>query len=127
MNESVSDGHGTEFSVTGVQSGVSSVGEFLTRTAKGTFALIEVTVTNASQRSTKVFANQQSAKDAAGRRYEVDTAASVSAGREFSWIAEINPGISTELTLVFDIPPTAELKTVSLRASGGRPVVVALV
>lgn len=126
MRKPVSDGAFAQFEVTGVQTGLASVGDFLTESAQGVYVLIDVTITNTSSSPISFSLSQQVVRDAGGRAYQIDSSATVVANDNTSWITDINPGNSVHAVLVVDVPPTAVPASISLRASGGRPVTIAL-
>ena len=126
MRKPVSDGAFAQFEVTGVQTGLASVGDFLTESAQGVYVLIDVTITNTSRSPISFSLSQQVVRDAGGRAYQIDSSATVVANDNTSWITDINPGNSVHAVLVVDVPPTAVPASISLRASGGRPVTIAL-
>lgn len=122
----VSDGAFAQFEVTGTQTGITTIGEFLTENAQGVYTLIDVTVTNTSDRPISFSLSQQTVRDTAGRAYQLDDSATVIANDNTSWITDINPGNSVNAVLVVDMPTTSTPATIALRASGGRPVTIAL-
>lgn len=126
MRTPVSDGAFAQFEVTGTQTGIATLGEFLTEKAQGVYTLIDVTVTNTSDRPISFSLSQQTVRDTAGRAYQLDDSATVIANDNTSWITDINPGNSVNAVLVVDMPTTSTPATIALRASGGRPVTIAL-
>lgn len=126
MRTPVSDGAFAQFEVTGTQTGIATIGEFLTENAQGVYTLIDVTVTNTSDRPISFSLSQQTVRDTAGRAYQLDDSATVIANDNTSWITDINPGNSVHAVLVVDMPTTSTPATIALRASGGRPVTIAL-
>lgn len=61
MNTPVSDGAAGSSVVTSVETGIPSVGDYLTDTAQGAFTIITVTVTNTSNHSIDFNASEQHA------------------------------------------------------------------
>ncbi len=126
MNTPIADGTYATFSVSSVETGIPSVGDYLTDNAQGAFTIVTVSVTNTSTKPIRFTASQQHVRDANNRVFEVDSSATFTANDDASWINEINPGNSVTVRLVYDMPPNASPATISLRASGGRPIMVAL-
>ena len=127
MNTPISDGAAGSFVVSSVETGIPSVGEYLTDTAQGAFAIITVTVTNTSNHSIDFNASEQHVRDANNRVFRVDgSATSMASDGDAGWFNDINPGNSVTVRLVYDMPKDAVPATISLRASGGRPALVAL-
>ncbi|MDH3013852.1 DUF4352 domain-containing protein [Gordonia alkanivorans] len=127
MNTPVSDGAAGSFVVTSVETGIPSVGDYLTDTAQGAFTIITVTVTNTSNHSIDFNASEQHVRDASNRVFRVDgSATSLASDGDAGWFNDINPGNSVTVRLVFDMPRGTTPATIALRASGGRPALVAL-
>ena len=127
MNTPVSDGAAGNFVVTSVETGIPSVGDYLTDTAQGAFTIITVTVTNTSNHSIDFNASEQHVRDSSNRVFRVDgSATSLASDGDAGWFNDINPGNSVTVRLVFDMPAGTTPATIALRASGGRPALVAL-
>lgn len=126
MNNPIPDGGFATFTVDGLETGVPAVGEYFIETAQGIYTIITVTVSNTSNRSIRFTTSQQHVRDASNRQFQVDDAATFMANDDTSWVNEVNPGNSVTVRLVFDMPRGVAATTISLRASGGRPVSVAL-
>ncbi|MCX2966353.1 DUF4352 domain-containing protein [Gordonia aquimaris] len=122
----IPDGSFTTFTVLSVETGIASVGDFVSQPAQGEFAILTVTVANTSSHPITFRTSQQQVRDGGGRVFDVDGSATVFENDALSWNNEINPGNQITARLVFDMPAEVEPSTVSLRASGGRPVTVAL-
>ena len=109
-----------EFTVTGVKSGVPSVGDqYLGKQAQGQFVLVTVQVRNIGDKAQTVFGSDQHIYDASGRRFDADTAAGISTNGASSQVfdAPINPGNSVSGTLVFDVPTDTTPTTIELHDS----------
>lgn len=120
MNTPVRDGK-FEFTVTGVESGVTDVGDnpFLNQQAQGQYTIVTVTVKNIGDKPQSFFATNQKLKDTAGRTFETDPAAQLAVDSDdvtSSW-QDINPGNSVNAKLVFDMPADATPAEVILHDS----------
>lgn len=114
-----------EFVVSGVQAGVSSVGEdFLTETAQGEYILVTLTVRNIGDRAQAFATSAQKLLDGQGRQYSVDDMATIVLDQNVAY-AQINPGNSIEATVAFDVPAgtvAAEIELHDSLFSGGSTV-----
>ncbi|MFW0793313.1 DUF4352 domain-containing protein [Gordonia sp. CPCC 205515] len=127
MNTPIADGASATFLVSAVETGVPSVGDFLTDKAQGAYTIVTVAVTNTSDNAIDFDAHQQFIRDANNRAFQVDTSAtSLASDDNAGAYNAINPGNSVTVRLAFDMPVGVDPATISLRASGGRPVQVAL-
>lgn len=103
LNTPVRDGK-FEFTVTGVQLGVPSVGQdFLTETAQGEYILVTLTVRNIGDQAQGFATSAQKLLDGQGRQFSVDDMATVVLDQNVAY-AQINPGNSIEATVAFDVP-----------------------
>lgn len=96
-----------EFKVLAMTCGLKSVGvDFLASKAQGQFCVIKMQVTNTGTDAQTLFDTNQYVYDAAGRKYEADLSAGISANSSDSqvWIAPINPGNSVTGVMVYDMP-----------------------
>ncbi len=126
MNVAVPDGSSARFEVLELRTGLASVGSVLTETAQGVFNVVVVRVANTSEHPIEFTTSQQFVRDSGGRVFDVDSSATAYANDEASWFNKINPGNAIVVELVFDMPTGVQPATIFLRASGGRPVTVAL-
>jgi hypothetical protein len=117
MGKPAADGK-FEFTVTRMTCGVNHVGGASGKDAQGQFCLLDIAVSNVGT-SAEVFADlSQTAYDAAGHEYAVDSAAGVSANKANSaFVAPINPGDAVRGKVVFDVPPGTKLAAVVLHES----------
>ncbi|NIL74919.1 DUF4352 domain-containing protein [Rhodococcus sp. B10] len=118
IGEEVRDGK-FGFTVTGVESGIATVGDnpYLQKDAMGQFVLVHVTVTNTSDKAQSYFGSNQKLFDAQGREFENDTMAAINFESETAIGGDINPGLSQDVTIVFDIPVDAVPTTLEVHDS----------
>lgn len=106
-----------EFTVTKVETGVSSIGEsFMAEEPDGQFVLVHITVKNIGDESQTLFDSEQTLKDGQGRSFDTDSAA-LFAMDDNIWMEDINPGNSMKGTLVYDMPSDAEPAEIELHDS----------
>lgn len=118
MNQAVRDGK-FEFTVTKVQCGASQIGsnDFGVK-AQGQFCRVSLTVKNIGDKAQMFDGSSQHAFNAAGQKYDADTAAAIYLGDEAnSFLKDINPGNSVNGTVVFDIPKDAAITKLELHDS----------
>lgn len=118
MNKSSVDGK-FQFTVTGMQCGVDSVGpDGFGQKAQGEFCLVSVQVKNVGK-SAEVFNDfSQRAYDAKGTEFSPDSGAGIYVNKDSSTFLEsINPGNTVKGKLVFDVPKGAKLASVVLHES----------
>jgi hypothetical protein len=107
-----------EFTVTGVETGVSTIGSDLVgTTAQGQFALVSVTVANIGDAAQNFFGDNATLVDDQGRSHSADSTAAIYLENSQSFITEINPGNAVEAVVVFDIPADAVPTSVELHDS----------
>ncbi len=98
-----------EFVVKGIECGQAAVGsnQYLTATASGQFCSLNMSVQNIGDKSQTMFADNQKLLNASGQEYSYDSTATIYAAPDSSkssWYSDINPGVTVEGTIVFDIP-----------------------
>lgn len=104
INTPVRDGK-FEFTVTGVQPGVPSVGGDYGQTAQGSYTLVTMKVTNIGDKPQTFFDSNVVGYDSQGRQHAVDSTAGIYANDQAQgFINEINPGNSSTAVLVYDLP-----------------------
>ncbi|MGQ4618101.1 DUF4352 domain-containing protein [Nocardia sp. R7R-8] len=115
---SVRDGK-FEFTVTAVDPPVKTVGSnpYLQKTAQGQYIQVHLTVTNIGNRAQSYWASNQKLIDDQGRKFENDTVAGINVNDSAAMTAEINPGNSIQLVVVFDVPPGANPAALELHDS----------
>ena len=107
-----------EFTVTGVEPGVTRVGDdVFGQDAQGQFLLVHVTVTNIGDKAQYFDGSSQKLTDTQGRTHSADTGAAIYLGDAQSFLNQINPGNSVQGTVVFDVPADAAPATVELHDS----------
>lgn len=107
-----------EFTVTSVEPGVARVGsDVLGQDAQGQYVLVHLTVTNIGDEAQYFDGSSQKAFDAQDREFSADTTAAVYLGDANSFLNQINPGITVDGTVVFDVPADATLTAVTLHDS----------
>ncbi len=95
LNEVVDVG-ALAFTVTNVELGLPKIG---TRTAQGTFVVVDITVENIGDGSRTVYCQNQIVKDLAGRRYENGVTVGDGEG-----MINIKPGSRVDFRCAFDVP-----------------------
>ncbi|GAA3809764.1 DUF4352 domain-containing protein [Cellulomonas soli] len=117
-----------EFTVTGIEPGVSRVGDdMLGKDAQGQFLLVHLTVTNIGDEAQYFDGSSQKLLDAQGRTHSADSAAAIYLGDADSFLNQINPGNTVDGTVVFDVPADATPTALELHDSawsGGVTVTV---
>ena len=118
VGDKVRDGK-FEFTVTGVETGVASVGgSFLEQKAQGQFVLVHLMVRNIGTEAQTMFDSNQTVKDVAGREFSADSAAALAIeGNEDVWVTDVNPGNSVTGIVVFDMPKKARPASIELHDS----------
>ena len=119
MNTPVRDGK-FEFVVTGVQAGLTDIGDnpYLARKAQGQFVIVAMTVQNSSDKPQSFSPSSQRLFDAEGRRFESDASAQIALGdSDIPLYDNINPGNTVEVKVVYDMPPGAVPTTIELHDS----------
>lgn len=118
IGEEVRDGK-FGFVVTGVETGVTTLGDnpYLQKDALGQFVLVSVTVTNVSNKAQSYFGSNQKLIDAQGREFENDAMAAINLESDTAIGGDINPGLSKNITIVFDIPQDAVPATLEVHDS----------
>jgi hypothetical protein len=121
LNQVVKDGS-FAFTVTGVQCGVTSVGDPATigKTAPaGTqWCVYTMTVTNDKSASGDYFAGNQKALDASGKQLSADTTALIYMDNSSaSETSTINPGVSIDVQIPFQLATGDTIKTLVLHDS----------
>ncbi|MDQ0425560.1 DUF4352 domain-containing protein [Cellulomonas iranensis] len=107
-----------EFTVTGVEPGVTRVGDdVFGQDAQGLFLLVHVAVTNIGDEAQYFDGSSQKLTDTQGRTHSADTGAAIYLGDAQSFLNQINPGNSVQGTVVFDVPADAAPATVELHDS----------
>lgn len=117
LNQPARDGK-FEFTVTKIECGVKiSIGSMAV-TPQGQYCAVSVKVKNIGNEPRMFDASSQYAYNAAGQKYNADTAAGLylkDAGNAF--LENINPGNAVAGTLVYDIPGDAAIKRLELHDS----------
>jgi hypothetical protein len=90
-----------EFQVTGVERSPSKAGIVNVEQAKGEFFVVKLTVTNIGDEARTFWASNQKLI-VNGNKYEASSSLS-----DESWRQDINPGLSINTEVMFDVPPGA--------------------
>lgn len=107
-----------EFTVTQVETGVTHVGnDVIGQDAQGQFVLLHLTVANIGTEAQYFDGSSQKLYDSAGRAFSADTAAAIYLDESNSFLNQINPGITVQGIVVFDVPADAVLTTAELHDS----------
>lgn len=119
LNTPVRDGK-FEFVVTGVEPGLTSVGDnpYLTEEAQGQFVVVTMTVKNTSDQPQSFSPTGQKLFDAENRSFEPDTTAQIAlGGSDIPVWDNINPGNAVTVKLVYDMPAGATPASIELHDS----------
>ncbi|MFE6967106.1 DUF4352 domain-containing protein [Agromyces sp. NPDC057679] len=112
IGDTVTAENGVAFTVTGMECGATTVGEgFDEATAKGQFCVVNITLANNGSEPQTIWV-QDITGLIGGSSFEADSMAS-KFGEDY-WTADLNPGLTSEGTLVFDVPAGQKLDTVEL-------------
>ncbi|GMA32625.1 DUF4352 domain-containing protein [Litorihabitans aurantiacus] len=107
-----------EFTVTGVESGVPSIGnDVLGTTAQGQFVLVSVGVANIGDEAQSFLGDNATLVDDQGREHSADSTAAIYLENSESLYTQINPGNAVDTVVVFDIPAVAVPTAVELHDS----------
>ena len=110
VGSSVRDGK-FEFEVLGVDRSASKEGVFSSEAAKGEFFIVHLRVTNIGDDARSFSASSQHLI-VNGNKYD----ATISITDE-NWMEDINPGLSIEANVTFDIPPGATPEAIEVHDS----------
>lgn len=122
IGQSVRDGK-FEFVVNGVERDIVTVGnEFTAEQAQGEFVIVNVTVTNIGDAEASFSADSQKLISADGKEFSSNASAmisdSVASGNTGAGIYDgINPGISMDYRIIFDVPAGTEISSIKLHDS----------
>jgi hypothetical protein len=107
------------FVVTGVETGLSSIGDnpYLKEDADGQFILVYVDITNISDKPQSYFGSNQTLIDTLGREFTNNAMAAINVDAENAIGGDVNPGITKSATIVFDIPVDATAKEIEVHDS----------
>ena len=108
-----------EFTVTNVESGLSSLGDnpFLAKKAQGQFVVVTMTVSNTSGEPKGVSPSDQKLFDTEGREFSADTSAALNLDTDVAFWDKINPGNAVTLKVVYDMPAGAVPASMELHDS----------
>ncbi len=116
------------FEVAGFECGIDTAGEgIITTDARGTFCFLDLLVTNTGEEGRRFFSAAQRLLDDQDRKLEPSVEATLLVNAD-EMNEELNPGLSLEVTVVFDVDETTVIDRAMLHdspLSGG--VTVALV
>ncbi|OUC77263.1 DUF4352 domain-containing protein [Gordonia lacunae] len=119
LNTKVRDGK-FEFVVTGVEPGLTSVGDnpYLTEQAQGQFVIVSMTVTNTSNEPKSFSPSDQKLFDNKRRSFEPSSTAQIAlGGSDIPVWDNINPGNAVEVKVVYDMPKDAVPASIELHDS----------
>lgn len=116
IGDAVRDGK-FEFTITDVETGVSSVGGQFGETADGQFVLVHISVKNIGDEAQIFFDSEQTVIDAEGRSFSADSAAGIYIDGNDIWLNEVNPGNTAKGVLVYDMPADATPAEIELHDS----------
>lgn len=127
LNTPVRDGK-FEFVVTGVEPNQESVGDnlYLAQKAQGQFVVVSMTVKNIGDKPQDFSPSNQKLFDTQGRSFEPDNMAQIAlGGSDIPVWANINPGNTVNVKVVYDMPKDATPASIELHDSmfsGGEKV-----
>lgn len=118
MNTPVRDGK-FEFVVTGVETGISTLGDnpYLAKEAQGQFVIVTMTVSNISDQPKSLSPSDQKLVDEQGRTFGPDTSAALNLESDVPIWDQINPGNTVTMPVVFDMPVDAVPTAIELHDS----------
>lgn len=119
LNQPVRDGN-AEFTVSSVKCGVTSVGkQYSTKTPKqGQFCVVTATVKNVGDAPLGLEASSNEALDASGQEFRADISATIAANEDVTlFLKDLDPGTSTPVTWVWDLPAGERITTLKLYES----------
>ena len=118
IGDTVRDGK-FAFTVRSIKCGIAKVGTdaYLSKKAQGQFCAVALTVKNIGDKSQMMFADNQYAFDAQGRKFSADSEASIYDDSSQVLWEEINPGNSVKGTVYFDVPKGVKLTKLELHDS----------
>lgn len=117
-----------DVTVTSVETGVTAVGDqYLNAEPSGQFVLVRVTVANTSNEAEYFNDSDQSLIDEQGRKHSTSSDALYLDDTTF-FLEKINPGVTVEGVLLYDIPADAVPASLELASSDffGDPILVSL-
>lgn len=108
-----------EFTVTNVESGLSSIGDnpYLAKEAQGQFVVVTMTVQNTSNEPKGISPGDQTLFDTQGRKFKADTSAGLNLDTDVAIWDQINPGNTVTLKVVYDMPVGAVPASMELHDS----------
>lgn len=107
-----------EFVVNDVELGVDRVGnDFLGTQAQGQFVLVHATITNIGTEEVTFFGSNQNLIDSQDRTHSADTEAAIYLEDANSFLTDVNPGNTTDVIVIFDVPADAVPAAVELHGS----------
>ncbi|MEV0648546.1 DUF4352 domain-containing protein [Phytomonospora sp. NPDC050363] len=111
------------FTVTQVETGVQSVGdEFFGETAQGEFVIVHLTAKNVGDVPQFFTDADQRLFDTEGKEYAVNFTADLLLNEDgSSFYEEINPGLSIEVKIAFDVADGTEPGAIELHEAPGSP------
>ncbi|TQS40652.1 DUF4352 domain-containing protein [Cryptosporangium phraense] len=118
INQAVRDGN-AEFTVKSVKCEVTSVGGKYTRkTPQGQFCVVSSSVKNVGNAPLSLSVSTNTAYNASGQEFRADIGATISANDDSSlFISDLNPGNSTAVNWVFDLPKGQTIARLQLHES----------
>ena len=106
------------FTVTAIKCGIKMVGtDMLGEAAQGQFCRVSLTVENVGNEAQSMFASNQYAFDAKGRKFTADSTASMYDDASRTLFEDINPGNSIRGHVYFDMPAGVTVKQLELHDS----------
>lgn len=108
-----------EFDVKSMECGLDDVGAgFIKERAKGQFCVVGMTVTNIGDEAQMFSDSEQYAYNADGVEYSADGGAGIALNKgDKGFLPEINPGISINVQIAYDIPADQEIVQLELHDS----------
>jgi hypothetical protein len=113
MGQGVHDGK-FAFTVIKVDPATPKIGD---QTAQGEFIAVHLNVKNIGNEAQTFFPSNQKLKDNAGKSYSDDLTAEEALSQGNSILDDINPGLSVDRAVVFDVPQGTEPAAIELHDS----------
>ncbi|MFI5952254.1 DUF4352 domain-containing protein [Cryptosporangium sp. NPDC051539] len=118
INKPVREGN-AEFTINSVKCNVTSVGgKYTKKTPQGQFCAVQAKIHNVGSSPLTISSTTNTAFNASGQEFRADIGATISANDDSSrFLEELNPGNTTPITWVFDLPQGQTISRIELHES----------